>query len=471
VKTFFKENRSILFLALGFFVIRLLVSFGFELGTDEAHYILYGRHLALSYFDHPPLVGWIQNLFLGLSTALPINVSGRIPALFCSIISTLLVNEWLLRKGYSEKSRIYALFALNTAILFSALSLFFLPDTLLLILVPLLSLSVENLMSKKSFANWIIFGFVIGLAGITKYTAILFLLPLIWYWIKSKSLRDLKTPSFWSAVFLAAICISPVLIWNLQHDFISFKYQSGHVISFANVDIKSFLISQASQFIGLSFIYFYCFPKPKTIQDRFDLFLMITPLIFLSFFALFGNFLPHWTAPFFVLAVPWGVAENLRFHQGHMTKKLKAALIAASILFIFIHLELGLHVLPFSASKDLQRDIQGWQAFTQRSLMKSKYDLAVTNWTFGSRVKLYSELAGRKNVIVLDHRTDQFDLWSADEPATKNILILAEKKNEIELLESIHCASQINLGEDGPIYKDHLLVHFDLIECTGFTWK
>ncbi|MGI9135394.1 MAG: hypothetical protein ACR2I0_15870, partial [Rhodoferax sp.] len=30
------------------------------LSVDEAHYALYAVHLALSYFDHPPLVGWVQ---------------------------------------------------------------------------------------------------------------------------------------------------------------------------------------------------------------------------------------------------------------------------------------------------------------------------------------------------------------------------------------------------------------------------
>ena len=30
------------------------------LSVDEAHYALYALHPALSYFDHPPLVGWVQ---------------------------------------------------------------------------------------------------------------------------------------------------------------------------------------------------------------------------------------------------------------------------------------------------------------------------------------------------------------------------------------------------------------------------
>ena len=469
MKTYFLKNRSIILLTLFFALLRFLISFRFELGTDEAHYVLYGKHLALSYFDHPPAVGWVQYIFLSLSP-FPIQVTARIPAILSSFAGTLLINEWLRRKDYSEQSRLAGVFGLNIAILFSALSFFFLPDTFLFILIPLLSLVIDNLMQKKSLANWICFGLVLGLSGLTKYTAVLFLLPIAWYWIKTKSLKDFLTPSFWLAVIVALIVVSPVLIWNLQNDFISFKYQTGHVISFKTMNFITFLGSQASQFVGLSFLYFYCFPKVKNDRDRFDFLLLLTPLVFFSFFALFENFLPHWTAPFFILAVPWGVAENVRRHNG-LTKKLKVALASGLLLFTFVHLELAFHFLPFSASRDLQRDIQGWREFTQRSLTKSAYPLGVTNWTFGSRVKLYSELEGRENVIVLDHRIDQFDIWSAALPPANNILMLVEQKNETDFLKSVHCDSQKDLGTDGPRYKDQTLVDFKLIECTGFSWK
>ncbi|MFZ3229801.1 MAG: glycosyltransferase family 39 protein [Pseudobdellovibrio sp.] len=463
------KNKFIIFLVLFFTILRLIISYRFELGTDEAHYVLYGRHLALSYFDHPPLVGWIHNIFIDLKF-LPIQVAARIPALLCSTLSNLLINTWLERKNYSLQSRLLGLLGLNVAILFSALSFFFLPDTLFLVLVPLLSLTTENLMRNKSFLNWTIFGITLGLCGITKYTAILFLIPIIWYWFKNKRLTDLLTFQFWMAVFIAVLFVSPVLLWNLKHDFISFKYQSGHIISFQSLNFSSFLLAQFSLFILLGFFYMFCFPKPKNLHDRFDFYLFLTPLIFFSFFALFENFLPHWVAPFFVLALPWGLAESYSSHLG-LTKWLKSSMTAAIILFVIIHSELAFQFLPFSASKDLYRDIQGWQNFTERSLLKSNYPLAVTNWTFGSRVKLYSEIAGQNSLTVLDHRIDQFDLWSEDFPVPANYLILVEMKNEVQFLNSIQCDQQKNLGIDGPQFKNKILVDFTLVECTGFHWK
>jgi len=41
-------------------MVHFALGFAIEFSVDEAHYALYAQHLAWSYFDHPPLVGWIQ---------------------------------------------------------------------------------------------------------------------------------------------------------------------------------------------------------------------------------------------------------------------------------------------------------------------------------------------------------------------------------------------------------------------------
>ena len=47
-------------LLLGHSVLHFALGWVLGLSGDEAHYALYGANLALSYYDHPPLVGWIQ---------------------------------------------------------------------------------------------------------------------------------------------------------------------------------------------------------------------------------------------------------------------------------------------------------------------------------------------------------------------------------------------------------------------------
>jgi len=57
---------SLLLVFLGT-AIHLVMGFSTELSVDEAHYALYANHLAWSYFDHPPLVGWIQWPLVGFN--------------------------------------------------------------------------------------------------------------------------------------------------------------------------------------------------------------------------------------------------------------------------------------------------------------------------------------------------------------------------------------------------------------------
>jgi hypothetical protein len=55
--------RILLGVALGV-LVHLVMGALIDLSPDEAHYALYASHLDWSYYDHPPLVGWLQWVFL-----------------------------------------------------------------------------------------------------------------------------------------------------------------------------------------------------------------------------------------------------------------------------------------------------------------------------------------------------------------------------------------------------------------------
>ncbi len=63
-----KKSRVIRLIA-AFTALRNAVVLTFGLGTDDAHYVLYAKFLDLSYFDYPPLVGWIQALSFSSSSS------------------------------------------------------------------------------------------------------------------------------------------------------------------------------------------------------------------------------------------------------------------------------------------------------------------------------------------------------------------------------------------------------------------
>ena len=49
--------------------IRVWCSVSLGLGNDEAYHYLYATHPSLSYFDHPPMMAWVEMAGLSLPGA------------------------------------------------------------------------------------------------------------------------------------------------------------------------------------------------------------------------------------------------------------------------------------------------------------------------------------------------------------------------------------------------------------------
>ena len=114
-------------------VLRLAAGASIGLGTDEAHYALYGLHLDWSYYDHPSMIGWLQALALQFADS---NLALRvIPILLFSAASLVLYrlaltlfpqeSPWL---GFTSVA------LLQSAVMFQLIGISMLPDTPLLLL-------------------------------------------------------------------------------------------------------------------------------------------------------------------------------------------------------------------------------------------------------------------------------------------------------------------------------------------------
>ena len=75
--------RIITLISLGLYgLLALTHAWSLPFSADEAHYALYGSFLDWSYFDHPPMVGWLQSIALIFSSSefslrvIPIILSG-----------------------------------------------------------------------------------------------------------------------------------------------------------------------------------------------------------------------------------------------------------------------------------------------------------------------------------------------------------------------------------------------------------
>ena len=426
--------------------VHLALGFSIEFSVDEAHYALYAQHLAWSYFDHPPLVGWIQWPLVALTSSE--GVIRLVPELLW-ILSSYLVYEVTVEVHHFIRGRnagyltsalpsanlcgLMAVLTVLAAPMLHILAIGLLPDTLLAPLSLGLMLIALRWLSKDHFSigDWIIAGILLGLAGLSKYTAAFTAIAMLFVFLSTPRKPWISKAGFWLAAVIALLLISPVLYWNWANDWISFKYQLAHGSG------GEWLWRRLGIYIGIQVLVFgplfilgsYIFLKDCMHATKLSLlalfgFFLIPFVIFVSLSG--GGGLPHWTSPAWFCLAPFagiGLAKAWASQHRHWIR----------ILF-FIQITLCCigfgYVLSGGISSELIKsnpiaDLYGWKVAGQRAAELAKVTkvdgIAVQNWTLGSRAAWY---ASPTPVFVLDQRQDQFDLWFGDLPTGANVLLI-----------------------------------------------
>src|SRR5262245_15891932 len=197
-----------------------------DLAPDEAHYWDWSRRLDWSYYSKGPLVAWlIRASTSAFGNTMP---AVRLPAVLCGRL--------LLASLYALAVQIYGSRRLGVAVVALALTL---PPiaagaTLMTIDAPFtcfwgwaLVLGWQAAVQQRRWA-WPTCGFVVGLGILAKYTMLLWLLSFALFLATSPGRRRLLAqPGFWVLVAAAAVCCTPILIWNVQHEWVGLRHVLG----------------------------------------------------------------------------------------------------------------------------------------------------------------------------------------------------------------------------------------------------
>ena len=427
-------------------LVHFALGFAIEFSVDEAHYALYAQHLAWSYFDHPPLVGWIQWPMVALTSSE--GLIRLVPELLW-VIACILVYQVTLELHHLIQSRntgylttalpsanwcgLLAVLAIIAAPMPHILAIGLLPDTILAPLsLGILWMALRWLRPQSfSLGEWLILGVLLGLAGLSKYTAIFTAVALLFVFLSLPKKPWITQIGFWLAAFIALILIGPVLYWNWVNDWISFKYQIAHggggvwlwrgVGLFLALQFAVFgplLILGATQFI-LNFVR----------AGKVSLFALLG-FFFVPFFIFAalsgGGGLPHWTTPaWFCLAPFAGIGLAKAWSLGHrqLIRVLFFVQIALCLIGFAYVLTGG---IQYSAIRSNPiADLYGWKAAGAKAAELARgtnaHGIAVQNWTLGSRAAWYAKPIP---VFVLDQRQDQFDLWFGKLPKGANLILV-----------------------------------------------
>ena len=471
-------------LVLLMLVLNLLVIDRFDLGVDEAHYALYGKHPDWSYFDHPPLVGWLQAIALTLSED---AWALRLWAVVLSLLSSLLLYR-LVQQLYPDASPLLAplsVILLQSAVLFQMLALTLMPDSILLpagLMVALVSHRLFEEPERRSM--WLLLGLAMGLAALAKYSAITLVMSLLLLLFIRWRCSALIRSGIWQAILLTTLLILPVIGWNWSHDWVSFLYQLDHgVPEDERWQLGRFIESQLRQLlaygpavyliglIGICWALLNC----RTIGHQYLLAFALPILLLFGWGAGLEENLPHWTLLGWAFVTPLAAGWLIAKWQQRWVRIVAAVCAVYALIFsLVVHAELYSPWIPFDEYQHPLGDLHGWrEAAVEAANLRDKMAeeegleprLFIGNWSLASRIMWY---ARPQNVAVLDRRYDQFDIWTGPLAAgDRGILIvprLMQKKAEAQRARFDSCEAA---GSYTKELRGIIVDRFDFYRCRG----
>jgi 4-amino-4-deoxy-L-arabinose transferase-like glycosyltransferase len=312
-----REGRLVLALILASAAIRLVLGALVGLSVDESYAVVMSRRLALSYYDHPPLLFWIPGLAARLAGT-ESQLAVRLPFVLMFMGTT-----WLtFRLGaflFDERAGLWAAVALNLALFFTfPVAGWVLPDGPLLLWSAAAGLCLARATlggEGRAALYWAGFGLFSGLGLLSKYHAAFLLAGAGLFLLTSKEHRGwLRRPEPYLAAILAVAVFLPVVVWNARHGWASIRFQGGRAVPLDARQDAPLLGSIAGQaawmlpwiWVPLLVVMADALRRGPRAPRRWLLFCLgVGPVAFFTLVAAAGRRgLPHWEAPGYFMLLP-----------------------------------------------------------------------------------------------------------------------------------------------------------------------
>lgn len=391
-------KRAFLLLVIISLIIRSLLAATLELGNNEAYYWTFALYPDLSHIDHPPMLGWLIQLFT-INLYFNSEFFIRLTAI---VLGTM--NIWLIfligrrlkdaLTGYYSAllfvatpygSIITGTFVMSDTPLtfFYLLSIYFLLEGFF----PKYGINRESIALSR-FAS-IISGVFIGLAMLSKFSAIFIWISVIIYAVINDR-GIFKRPIFYISAAISIAILSPVLLWNLSNDFVNFNLFKNSFDSLTNPNYTSLLKESAGIVlfnnplnIIIAIIAVFSFKKVKYLEKGQLLFLLSISIPIILIFlvvSLFRHASPNLSAPGFIGLILISASYLANKHENSSKgNRLMPPIIkySLSILLIattigFVHVKTGYldfkieHKSNPVGKNDVTLDIYGWRQLSKK---------------------------------------------------------------------------------------------------------
>jgi len=392
-------------------LIRCIAAMAVDLGNDEVYYLSYARHLQWNYFDHPPMVALLIRL-----TTFNLNFTHaffvRLGPIILAAINTVMIFN-LVRKLKNEAAGFIAALLFTASAYCSVISgLFIMPDApqifFWVIGIGLLTdIASPNIARSRLNLNLMLFGIVTGFCTMSKIHGIFLWFGLLLHALTAYQKLLLNRYFYISGLLMAAI-ISPILIWNIHNNFITYNFHSSrvtlnhgiHLLGFARELLGGILYNSPINYLLIVIALIAISRKKLAINPQVIKVLLFTslPLIFvLLFTSLFRDTLPHWSGPAYISLIilaachfapisgPATVKSNFLFKLPYVATLLLFLIVFSGVVLVnYFPGTIGKQEKETLGSGDFTLDLYGWQdlAHEFKLLRQRNISAGISNTSF-----------------------------------------------------------------------------------------
>src|SRR5258706_2424968 len=321
------RNTAVMILAL--VALRLGAAAWTPLTFDEAYYWMWSKHLAGGYYDPPPGVAAV--IRLGTMLAGDTELGVRLVSILLALPMSWAVYRTAAILFGGQRVAATATILLNVTLMAAVGTLIVTPDAPLLATSSFVLFGLAKLLETGRGAWWLAVGAAVGIALLSKYTA-LFFGPAILIWLVSvpKLRRWLISPWPYLGGLVTLTIFSPVILWNADHHWVSFIKQIGRarIEDFRPAFIGELFPTQIAFATPLVFILgalgLYALLKRKTGAPAARMLINATfwtIVVYFIWHSLHARVEANWFAPVYpAFAIADAVAANLTRWDGRQQR-------------------------------------------------------------------------------------------------------------------------------------------------------
>lgn len=383
-----------------------------DLHPDEAYYWQMSRHMDWGYFHQPPMIAAFIKIGYGL-------FQNELGVRLITILTSTLGILMLFKLSETTDSTAF-LFIFLGLILTHAGVFMAVPDSPLIFFTLIFLLLLKDYLKKDRLIPAIGLGIIAAALMYSKYHAIVLFASVILA-VPKLFLRK----SFWLTIVVGVALFLPHVLWQFDHDLISFKFHwvVREKKSWNVLILLDYLLGQAILLGPVGVVLVLLAWKTET-PSTFDRVLKAVIVGFFSFFfllALRGKVEPNWTASAFLPLIILG--SRTIDKQQKMWKYLKPSAVIMMVLLVTARV----YVASPVAGKGIKLNfpLRGWENWA--SAIHSKADgLPVFFANSYQLVSQYSFYSGEQgyHLSPLNYNGNQFDIWNFDDEQSGKEFVL-----------------------------------------------